>query len=211
MANNFHLNLFHIIHPRRERRYHPRGLNIDGLYDSDLRARYRFGRNSINYLTNLLREDLVRDTMRGHALEPEQQVLIALRFFASGSFLQVIGDSFGVDKSTVSRVVRDVSHALNRRRHQFIKWPSNDQADINKNNFFLQAGFPCVIGCIDCTHIRIQAPYNNENYYVNRKRYHSINVQGICDHEGTYRIVDEQPFAQRARMCHSLIPVPNLQ
>ena len=59
--------------------------------------------------------------MRGHALEPEQQVLIALRFFASDSFLQVIGDSFGVDKSTVSRVVRDVSHALDRRRHQFIK------------------------------------------------------------------------------------------
>ena len=72
MANNFALNLFHIIHPHRERRSRPRGLNIDGLYDSDLRAIYRFGWNSINYLTNLLREDLVRDTMRCHALEPEQ-------------------------------------------------------------------------------------------------------------------------------------------
>ena len=190
MANNFALNLFRIIHPRRERRYRPRGLNIDGLYDNELRARYRFGRNSINYLTNLLREDLVRDTQRGHALEPEQQVLIALRFFASGSFLQVIGDSFGVDKSTVSRVVRDVSLALNRKRHQFIKWPSNDEVDKNKNNFFSQAGFPGVIGCIDCTHVRIQAPHGNENNYVNRKRYHSINVQGICDYEGNCLILD---------------------
>ena len=129
----------------------------------------------------------------------------------NNNFLQVIGDSSGIDKWTVSRVVRDVAHALNRRRHQFIKWPSNDQADINKNNFFLQAAFPCVIGWIDCTHIKIQAPYDNENYYVNRKRYHSINVRGICDHEGTCRIVDEKPFAQRARMCHSLIPVPKLQ
>lgn len=185
MADNFAVNLFRVIHPRRERRYRPRGLNIDGLNDSELRARYRFGRNSINYITNLLYEDLVRDTQRGHALEPEQQVLIALRFFASGSFLQVIGDSLGVDKSTVSRTVRDVSVALNRRQHQFIKWPSNDEFDRIKNNFFLLTGFPSVIGCVDCTHVRIQAPHSNENNYVNRKRYHSINVQGICDHEGT--------------------------
>ena len=43
---------------------------------------------------------------------------------------------------------------------------------------------PCIIGCIDCTHIRIQAPHLNENFYVNRKRYHSINVQAICDDQG---------------------------
>jgi hypothetical protein len=183
------LNLFRVNHPRRERRYRPRGLNIDNLHDGELRARYRFGRNAINYITNLLHEDLVRDTQRGHALEPQQQVLIALRFFASGSFLQVVGDSLGLDKSTVSQTVRDVSMALNRRRNQFIKWPSlNNEIEKIKNNFFLQAGFPSVIGCVDCTHIRIQAPHHNENNYVNRKRYHSINVQGICDYEGTYYI-----------------------
>ena len=107
------LNLFRVNHPRRERRYRPRDLNIDGLFDDELRASYRFGRNAINYITNLLHEELIRVTRRGHALEPQQQVLVALRFFASGSFLQVVGDSLGVDKSTVSRTVRDVSLALN--------------------------------------------------------------------------------------------------
>ena len=155
------LNLFRMNNPRRERRYRTRGLNFDGLYDSELRARYRFGRNSINCIINLLCGDLVRDTDRGHALEPEQQVLMALRFFATGSFLQVIGDTFGVHKSTVSRVMRAVSLALNRRFSQFIKWPTNDEVDIIKNNFFLQAGFPCVIGCIDGTHVRI-----SENFFL---------------------------------------------
>ncbi|KAL9978170.1 hypothetical protein ACROYT_G015661 [Oculina patagonica] len=82
---------------------------IDGFTDKELRARYRFGRQSILYITNLLAGDLRRSTARNHALLPLHQVLIALRFFASGSFLQVIGDTVGVDKSTVSRAVTDVA------------------------------------------------------------------------------------------------------
>ncbi|CAH3044736.1 unnamed protein product, partial [Porites lobata] len=38
--------------------------------------------------------------------------------------------------------------------------------------------FPGVVGCIDGTHVRIQAPNKNENDYVNRKGFHSINAQG---------------------------------
>ena len=37
-------------------------------------------------------------------------------------------------------------------------------------------------GCIDGTHIRIQAPSEDEKSYVNRKKYHSINVMAVCDH-----------------------------
>uniref|UniRef100_A0AAX7U936 DDE Tnp4 domain-containing protein n=1 Tax=Astatotilapia calliptera TaxID=8154 RepID=A0AAX7U936_ASTCA len=41
--------------------------------------------------------------------------------------------------------------------------------------------FPGVIGCTDGTHIPIIAPSVNEGDYVNRKSFHSINVQIICD------------------------------
>ena len=43
------------------------------------------------------------------------------------------------------------------------------------------AGFPNTIGAIDCTHIRIRAPSPEPYPYFNRKGYHSINVQLICD------------------------------
>lgn len=40
---------------------------------------------------------------------------------------------------------------------------------------------PGVIGCVDCTHIAITRPGGDdehpEHIYVNRKGYHSINVQ----------------------------------
>ena len=74
--------------------------------------RYRFVRESINLITNALTHDLQHKTRRSHALQPVDQVLIAPRFFASDSFLQVVGDTIGVDTSTVSRVVMDVARAL---------------------------------------------------------------------------------------------------
>lgn len=48
--------------------------------------------------------------------------------------------------------------------------------------FFEEYGFPGVIGCIDCTHVAIVPPKRDdpeypEHLYVNRKGYHSINVQ----------------------------------
>jgi hydrogenase maturation factor HypE len=38
-----------------------------------------------------------------------------------------------------------------------------------------------VVAAIDGTHIRIRAPSADENVYVKRKNYHSINVMGVCD------------------------------
>lgn len=170
---------------RKRRSFRHLGFTVDGYTNEELRSRYRFGRESIIYITNLLEASLRRKTKRNNPLSVLQQVLIALRFYASGSFLQVVGDTVGVDKSTVSRVVTNVSLALVAKQQQFIKWP-RDQQDLSKskNMFYQRGGFPCVVGCVDGTHIRIQAPHENENGYVNRKGFHSINVQGICNHEG---------------------------
>ena len=52
------------------------------------------------------------------------------------------------------------------------------------NVFFNISGFLCVVGAVDGTHNKILTPKDNENAFVNRKNYHSINVQGIYDHEG---------------------------
>lgn len=38
-------------------------------------------------------------------------------------------------------------------------------------------GLPGVIGCIDCTHIAIVKPNQEEHLFYNRKGHHSLNVQ----------------------------------
>lgn len=47
--------------------------------------------------------------------------------------------------------------------------------------FEVASGFPKTIGAIDGTHIRINAPKKNPTDYINRKGYHSIQLQvGNC-------------------------------
>ena len=176
------------VQQRRPRNYRYNA-NLLSYTDGELRARYRFGKESIQYITNLIETDLRRKTNRSHALRPIDQVLIALRFYASGNFLQVIGDTVGVDKSTVSRAVHDVSQLLSAKQSMFIKWPTTAAViNENKNGFYRRRRFPGIIGCIDGTQIRIIAPSKNESDFVNRKGFHSINVQGVCDHKGKFLV-----------------------
>lgn len=42
-------------------------------------------------------------------------------------------------------------------------------------------GFPNVIAAIDGTHIKIRAPKEDPDSYINRKDFHSMNVQVVCE------------------------------
>ena len=52
---------------------------------------------------------------------------------------------------------------------------------INQQRFYERSAFPLVIGCIDGMHVPILAPRQNEDLFVNRKNFHSIDIQAICD------------------------------
>ena len=62
--------------------------------------------------TNLITADLLRKTNCYYVLKPIDQVLIALQFYASVGLLQVVGDTTGVDKSTVSLAVHNADATL---------------------------------------------------------------------------------------------------
>ena len=89
--------------PRRKERIFrlPDDFSMCDFTDEELRSLYRFGRESTEFLSELLRDHLEIVTSRNHALSTTVQVLVALRFFASGSFLQVLRDTLGFSKSTV--------------------------------------------------------------------------------------------------------------
>ena len=53
---------------RKEKVYRVTVCHLTNLTDDELRARYRFGQDSINFIANLLREDLVRTTNKATGL-----------------------------------------------------------------------------------------------------------------------------------------------
>ncbi|XP_067047663.1 putative nuclease HARBI1 [Acropora muricata] len=58
-----------------------------------------------------------------------------------------------------------------------------------KGNFEAKGhpGFPGIIGVIDGTHIRIRAPTRQPDAYVNRKKFHSLVTQIVCDDNMIFR------------------------
>ncbi|XP_049513533.1 putative nuclease HARBI1 [Dermacentor silvarum] len=171
---------------RRERVYRDH-TNIFEVFDKDeLQRRFRFGRAGIAYLAELLRDDLEHLTSWSHALNVEQQLVLALKFFATGGFLITAGDTINVHESTASRTIRRV--ALVRHCSAWIRWPSPNELAEAQTSFYRLGGFPCVVGATDGTHVRIQVPEDNDEVYVNRHFYHSINVQLVVD--ANCRILD---------------------
>ncbi|KAF3852446.1 hypothetical protein F7725_005801, partial [Dissostichus mawsoni] len=81
---------------------------------------------------------------------------------------------------------------------------------INAAYYFI--GFPRVLGCIDCTHIPISACLGeNEGDYVNRKSFHSLNIQATCDHRCLSRALRQSGLVQsmtrifsESSLCHKL-------
>ncbi|KAJ3647953.1 hypothetical protein Zmor_019795 [Zophobas morio] len=151
---------------------------------------FRLTKQLTQYLINIL-QPFLTPPLRATDLNIQTKVLTALRFFASGSYQLDIGTNKYLDVSqpSVSRCVNEVASALNDPQifNGYIKFPNNFE-DLNRlrQGFYDKHGFPGVIGCIDCTHVAIFPPKSDdpsypEHLYVNRKNYHSVNVQLICD------------------------------
>lgn len=166
---------------RRERIFRDRVHPLDLYDDIQLYQRYRFDRQTLLELIDLVRDDLQSGTYRNQALPPELKILAALRFYASGSFQQVTGDTVHISQPSMSRIITEVTNSLTRYLQDVIQFPKPNDAARLSAEFYDVAQFPAVIGVIDGTHIWIIGPSNHEWRYINRKNYYSINVQVVFD------------------------------
>jgi hypothetical protein len=168
---------------RKERVFRDRQNPLEVYNDEECVQRFRFDRQTIADICLLLYDDLKRPTSRTQSMPVVIIVCAALRFYSQGAFFRATGDCINISKSSMSRIVYQVSQALSQKVDQFIKFPKNAQLITEtKQEFYAIKNFPNVIGAIDCTHVEILAPHKAiEANYVNRKNYHSINLQAICN------------------------------
>lgn len=159
--------------------------------DSELMKRYRFDRAGILFVTDMVREVIRSPTQRNKALTPEMKVVLTLRYLATGKMQQCNGDDFGLSQPTISRAITQTLNGLASPNivMQYIRFPTYPR-EVKKNQagFMQKAQFPGVVGVVDGTHIRIIAPKEYEAEYINRKNFHSLNVQLVFDDK--YKIID---------------------
>ncbi|KAK4326393.1 hypothetical protein Pmani_003109 [Petrolisthes manimaculis] len=142
-------------------------------------------------VTNYVRNIIQPPTSRNKAIPAELKVITCLRYLATGKMQLCSGDDYGISQQTAGRIINQTLDALAAPAFlvRCIKFPTT-QAEIQQKQAEFRgiANFPGVVGVIDGSHIRIVAPKEYEAEYVNRKNYHSINIQLVFDAQ--YRILD---------------------
>ena len=138
---------------------------------------YRLTPNLINFVVESLDNEL--GSSRGNGLSTRQKVLTSLKLLGSGSFQNSAKDNINIAQPTVSVVFGQFIDAMYARRNEYICMPNIEDQRRQKVKFYDIAGCPNVIGCIDGSLVPIQKPSLpfNEALYINRKKFHSLNIQ----------------------------------
>ncbi|XP_020296760.1 putative nuclease HARBI1 [Pseudomyrmex gracilis] len=157
--------------------------NVSLYTDKEFQMHFRNKRNTFQFLLELLRPNLCKRSNRfgRKPITPEKQLLVAIWMMATPNSYRCVSDRFDVGKATAWRSVHGVVNALYAKVRMFICWPTMQEAEQTMQKIEQLYGFPGVIDAIDGTHIKINAPKDNSDSYVNKKGYHSIQLQVICD------------------------------
>ena len=179
--------------PRLQRIIRRRDKNPLHLPDAELLKEYRMPCQQIFNICDLVRTELGTRGYRSVDLTLEEKVLLSLKTLASGSFQNSSKDYLDVAQPTVSTVLNDFVNAIVPKASDHIYMPrTRSELEATKSSFYDVARFPGVLGLVDGTHIPIIAPPEDEYAYINRKNFHSINVQGICNAEMIFTDVNAQ-------------------
>ena len=136
-------------HLRRPRIFRDRTHPLDSYSDEEIR-RYRLTRKLIMELTDTIGPDLEPSTNRSHAVPAMLHIFAALRYYATGTFQNVVGDNSGLHRSTISRIITKVTNRLCAERNRHIKFPTTrDDMQHIKARFYESASMPSVLGAVD--------------------------------------------------------------
>ncbi|CAJ1084164.1 nuclease HARBI1 [Xyrichtys novacula] len=102
---------------------------------------------------------------------------------------RVVAAACDIPKSTVHDIAHRVTKAVMGILGRTIRLPNPDQLEDIAAGFSRLGGSPAlrtVVGAIDGCHVRIKPPAAHQLDFLNRKLFHSIQLQAICDHQGRF-------------------------
>ncbi|MBA0814459.1 hypothetical protein Gohar_020290, partial [Gossypium harknessii] len=158
---------------------------------------FRISKKTFNYICSLVKEDMMArqssyTDINGKPLSLNDQVAVALRRLSSGESLSVIGDTFGMNQSTVSQITWRFVEAMEEKGLHHLTWPSTEaEMEQIKSKFEKIRGLPNCCGAIDITHVVMTLPTMDpsNNVWFDREKNYSMVLQAVVDPEMRLRDV----------------------
>ncbi|KAG6601011.1 Protein ALP1-like protein, partial [Cucurbita argyrosperma subsp. sororia] len=152
---------------------------------------FKISRKTFSYICSLVKEAMMAKTsnftdLNGKPLSLNDQVAVALRRLCSGESLSNIGDSFGMNQSSVSQITWRFVEAMEEKGIRHLSWPSTEEdMDQIKSKFKKIRGLPNCCGVIETTHIMMTLPTTESanGVWLDREKNCSMILQVIVDPE----------------------------
>lgn len=153
---------------------------------AQFRRAFRVPRNVFNHVLDEVNEDLTPTHIGGrNALSAEKALAVFLAYAGSHNTILDIGQGLGLTEFSVIKARTGVSTSIIKNLlQQNIRWPTHTESvEIARHvNGMGDAHFPNIVGAIDGSHIPVGTPLVSPDAFYNRKKFHSVNLQGVVNH-----------------------------
>ncbi|XP_072760759.1 uncharacterized protein [Anoplolepis gracilipes] len=179
------------IRPRQHRAAKARNaeyfeLTIPTYTDDQFKEHFRMTRLTFSELLNVVGNHMQGDKSNAN-ISMDKKILFTIWLLSKPESFLAVGDRFDIPTSTGHGIFKSIICALAELMPQYVQWPDAARQAISSQVFTERSrGIQNVVGAIDGCHIPIKQPIQNANDYFNRKQFHSIILQGVCDHSARF-------------------------
>jgi hypothetical protein len=166
-------------------------------YHNMFQKTFRIDIATFNFISRKLNRSLRprRRDSRGRKSIPVNMIIAtSLLYLSTGNSFYSVATQMrnGLSATSVQRCVRMFNKSIVRVLGPSIITFPKTRAGLDRNaaSFERRSLIPNIIGAIDGSHIRVAAPKRKEDSYFNRKKFHSIILQGIVDPRGYFMSAD---------------------
>uniref|UniRef100_A0ABD2WDW9 DDE Tnp4 domain-containing protein n=1 Tax=Trichogramma kaykai TaxID=54128 RepID=A0ABD2WDW9_9HYME len=148
---------------------------------------------TFDYILSRVKNRLQKKRINFHKepIREEEQLIITIRFLATGLSYADLGHSFAMAKSKVCVLVGEVLQALWITLQPIhLPMPTSDTLIDAAQDFYLLSDLPQCVGALDVCHVRVRKPPHSGSRYYNFKRYYSMTLQGLVDAHRRFLSVD---------------------